>query len=66
MKRLMVFALVILGVGASSALAQPPRGGRGGAGMMGGPMMLLNQQSVQQELESAFARWEALESAASS
>jgi Spy/CpxP family protein refolding chaperone len=51
MKRLMVFALVILGVGASSALAQPPRGGRGGAGMMGGPMMLLNQPSVQQELK---------------
>jgi Spy/CpxP family protein refolding chaperone len=46
----MVLALVILGVGASSALAQPPRGGRGGAGM-GGPMMLLNQPSVQQELK---------------
>jgi Spy/CpxP family protein refolding chaperone len=51
MKRLMVFALVILGVVASSGLAQPPRGGRGGPGMMGGPMMLLNQPSVQQELK---------------
>src|ERR1700732_5251144 len=51
MKRFTVLALVILGVSSSSALAQPPRGGRGGQGMMGGPMMLLNQPSVQQELK---------------
>jgi Spy/CpxP family protein refolding chaperone len=47
----MVFALVMLGAGASSAWAQAPRGGRGGAGMMASPMMLLNQPSVQEELK---------------
>jgi Spy/CpxP family protein refolding chaperone len=64
MKRLMVFALVILGAGASSALAQPPRGGRGGAGMMGGPMMLLNQPSVQQELKISDAQKQQIQEAA--